>query len=279
MDTRTLQLVSGSSNTVFQAPNSFILTLPSTGLRLGRDEISLKSLTIYYSWANISAAQGNNTLSYIWPGQGSFPVIFADGIWSFTDILSYLEQVMTQNGHYLVNAEGVKVFYISLQLNSVLYCLSLTCTPLPATLPASWSNPSSMVLSAVTPQLIISTASANLTGFTAGSYPPTPRSSLYQINSGIPQITQVTSLNITCDLVDNRGFSLIPSVLTSFTMTPGTSPGSLIQHQPYILDWVPTQQQVTATRITVSITDQLGRPLVIRDTSGVVITLNIRRRA
>ena len=55
----------------------------------------MKSLTIYYSWPNISAAKNNNTFSYYWPATGLiYPVVLADGIWQFSEMQSYLEQVM-----------------------------------------------------------------------------------------------------------------------------------------------------------------------------------------
>jgi hypothetical protein len=281
--TRSLQIVSGATTTTFTSPNQFTYNLPSYGFKSGRDEVAMKSLTVYYSWPNISAAKGNNAFSYYWPATGlTYPVVLADGIWQFSEIRSYLEQVMTQNGHYLVDSGGNNRYYISFIVNPVLYCLSLTVTPLPATLPAGWSNPNVVNLTTAagnTPQLIIPAGgAATLTGFTAGRYPPAPQTALYQINSGIPQISDVTSLNIVSNLVDNSGFSLTPTILASFVVPPDQSPGSLIQLQPANVDWIPVQKDLTFNQITISLVDQLMRPVTIRDPQGFVMILNLRRR-
>ena len=190
--TRSIQVVGGANQVTFTAPNIFTLRLPSSGFRTNKDECSLKSLTLYYSWPNISSAMGNNSFSYNWNGT-SFPVVLADGIWNFSDIQSYLQQVMLQNGHYLVDASGNQQYYISIFANSVLYALSLTVTPVPSSLPAGWSNPAGIALFGKTPQLVIPAGLVTLTGFAAGSYPTLPQTTLFQINSGIPQISNVSS--------------------------------------------------------------------------------------
>ncbi len=276
--TRSIQISGGSTQVTFSAPNRFTVRLPASGFRTGRDECALKSLTLYYSWPNISAAQGNNSFSYRWNGV-SYPVVLADGIWNFSDIQAYLELVMTQNGHYLVNAAGIKVFYITLITNPVLYALSLTVTPIPSSLPASWTNPAGVTLFGNTPQLVIPQGMASLTGFPAASYPAAPQASLYQVNSGIPQITGVTALNVTSTLVTSSGLSLYPNVLASFVVPSDQQPGSLIQVQPSNLDWCPVQRAMTFTEIEVAIVDQLMRAITIRDPTGFAAIINVRKVA
>ena len=85
-------------------------------------------------------------------------------------------------------------------------------------------------------------------------------------------------MNIICNLVDNSGFSITPNVLTTFVVPSNTSSGSLIQVQPNTLDWTPVRSQQTFSEITLELTDQLGRPLVLRDPAGFVVILNLRRR-
>lgn len=274
--TRTIQLVSGSSVTTFEAPNKFTYRLPATGFTAGRDEVSLKSFTAYYSWANISQAKGNNHYSYVLDG-AVYPVVMADGIWSFDEFNSYLQQVMRKNGHYLLDDSGSEVFYIRLVTNSVLYCLSLIVSPLPTALPTGWTNPSGLTLDGMTPQLVIPSTMSYLTGFAAGSYPSASQSTLYEVNSGIPQISDSTSLNLLCNLAHNTGFSLHTNILASFVIPQGTGSGGLISIQPTNPDWVPING-TTYTEITVELVDQLNRPIIMRDTAGVVITLNLRKR-
>jgi hypothetical protein len=281
--TRSLQIVAGSTTTAFSSPNTFTYTLPSFGFKSGKDEVAMKSLTVYYSWPNISAAQGNNSLQYTWPvSNTTHQVVLADGIWSFTQIMQYLEQVMQINGHYLLDDTGAQVYYMNFVVNPVLYCLSLTVTPLPTVLPTGWYNPANVNLTAAagkTPQLIIpNSGMASLTGFPMTSYPTSPQTSLFQLNSFVPQISSVTSLNIVSNLVDNGGFSLTPNILASFVVPSDQTPGSLIQLQPSNLDWIPVQKDLTFNQITVSIVDQLMRPITVRDPQGFVMILNLRKR-
>lgn len=275
--TRTLQVVSGASGTAFTSPNMFETRFPASGFRTGKDEVALKSLTLQYSWDNVSAAKGNNAFSYIWGGV-TYPVVLGDGIWSYTNIQEYFEQVMRQNGHYLVDADGEPVYYIQMALNDVLYCISLTVTPVPSVLPTGYTNPAGVTLSGNTPQLVIPASFSSLTGFAAATYPAAVQTSVYQVNSGIPQISDVSSLNLLCNLVDNSGFSLSPNILANFVKPSGQGAGTLITVQPSNLDWVPIQSGQNFPSIILELVDQLRRPVTLRDTAGFVATLAIRRR-
>ena len=275
--TRTIQLVAGSGTTSFDGVNTFKLQLPASGFRTGRDEVALKSMSLFYSWPNVSTMLGNNSFSYIWGGT-TYPVVIADGMWQFADIMDYLQQVMVKNGHYLKDANGLNVYYINFTVNPVLYCLSLTVTPVPSSLPAGWTNPAGLILSGQTPQLVIPQSMSKLTGFPAGSYPAAAQDIIYQTNSGIPQISGVTSLNVVSTIVNSSGLSLYPNTLTSFTVPSDQRAGSLIQLQPSNLDWVPVRQD-NFTEIEVSIVDQLYRPVQIRDPAGFVLIMNVRKRA
>ena len=136
--TKSIQIVSGASNVTFDGVNKFTLQLPQSGLRTPSSEIlevALKSMSIYYSWFNISSLKGNNTFKYTWADGVEKTVVVQDGIWSYGEIRSYLKQQMFANGHYLLDSNGRETYYLDLVLNPALYCLSLTCTPLPAVLP------------------------------------------------------------------------------------------------------------------------------------------------
>jgi len=275
--TRSIPIVSGSSSTTFDGTNKYTLRLPASGYTSGKDEVALKSMSVYYSWPNISAAKGNNTFSYTWNG-ATFPVVIADGIWTFADLNSYMQQVMAVNGHYLLNSSGVKQYYINLTVNPTLYCLSLVIQPIPSSLPAGWTNPAVVVLSGFCPQLIIPSNMTILTGFPAATYPAVTQTAVFYVNSGIPQISDVTALNILCNIVDNSGFTVSSNVLASFVVPSGQQPGSLMTIQPNNIDWVPVQGSSSFSEITLELVDQLRRPVTIRDPSGFVTILSLRRR-
>ena len=286
--TKTIQIVSGANNVTFDGVNKFTLQLPQSGLRTPSQEtweVALKSMSVWYSWFNISALKGNNTFSYTWADGTNKVVVVQDGIWSYGEIRSYLKQQMFANGHYLLDSNGRETYYLDLVLNPALYCLSLTCTPLPAALPADWTNPAAVNLvtcAGKAPSLTISSNGFDtFTGFAAGQYPPGgPAAALYQVNSGVPQISSSTSFNILSNVVDpSNSFSLSPSVLASFVLTDGIRPGSLFTREPYALDWVPMGQMQTFNTIEVRLVDQLMRPVKIEDPSSFVLILNLRKRS
>ena len=280
--TKSIHIVEGAAGTTFEYPNKFTLRLPASGYSANRDEVALRSLSVYFSWPNISAEKGNNTFSYIWPdGSVTKQVVMADGIWTYGDVQSYLQQVMREAGHYLLDQSGLPVYYISLQLNQTLYCLSLIATPLPAALPSGWTNPAAVNLTAAAskcPQLVIPASLSKFTGFAEGTYPAVAQITVYNVNSGVPQLSDVTSLNLLCNLVDNSGFSLTPNILASFDMAGGQEAGTQIKVLPNERDWVGVVPSQMFTEIVVELVDQRRRPVNIRDPSGFRAVLNVRRR-
>ena len=114
----------------------------------------------------------------------------ADGIWSFADVQSYLQQIMRESGHYLLDQNGLPVYYISLQLNSTLYCLSLIARHCHR--PSPRLDQSGQCQSGrrrfKCPQLVIPASLSKFTGFAAGTYPAAAQTSVYAVNSGVPQI-------------------------------------------------------------------------------------------
>ena len=123
----TLILSSGSSvssgNANFSAmePNKLVFKLPN-GLSLtGRDQIALKSLSLPYSWRNITSTLNNNSFHYRFSEGPSKQVTISDGNYSFTDFIGYFEFVLDQNGDYLVDDQNNHVYFIKFDINSVYY--------------------------------------------------------------------------------------------------------------------------------------------------------------
>ena len=273
-----LQVVSGSQDVTFTSPNQFTFRMPNSYISGNRDRLSLKSLFMYYSWFNITAAKNNNSFSYIWSNGTTYPVVLSDGIWSFADLQAYLQQVMKLNNHYLTDATGTDQFYLSIQANSVSYRISLTSTPVPTALPAGWTAPGGFAYPGVatTPRLIVpATAFQAFTGFVAATYPAAVQATIYQVNStNIPQVTDSSSLQLLTNLAYNE-YAPDQRTLTSFNLTPGTVPGTLISQVPPYQDWVAVQPNTGFQTITLLLVDQLSRAVKIEDPSGFICTLNL----
>lgn len=272
-----VQVVHGAPSVTFTAPNKFSFQMPSQYQAGDNDRVALKNLRLYYSWWNVSSAKGNNQFSYQWIDGTLHQVTLQDGIWPYQDFQAYLQLVMTQNGHYLLNG-GIPVFYIKFQVNPVFYRITLVCSPVPAILPAGFTAPSQWIAPSVdkTPQVVIpATAITSYLGFTPGTYPAAPQSTPFQVNGTlVPQVTDASSLQIQTNLTKNE-YGPDNRTLVSFNVPPGTEPGSIISEVPFYQDWIAVQPRSKFNTITLELTDQNGRKVAIEDPTGFICTMTI----
>ena len=276
-----IQIVSGSPNVEFVAPNKFRFKMPSPYKSGNYDRVSMKSLRLYYSWFNLTQAKNNNRLSYRWIDNSEHEVVWKDGIWDFEVFQQYLEQVMMSKGHYLLNDKGSPVYFIQLEANSVFYRISLTVRPVPAVMPIGWVPPPGFVTPPrdKTPQLIIpSTKIADYLGLQPGSYPATWQSTIFQTNGQLaPQVTDSSSLMLLCNLVSNE-YGPDSRALATFTVTPGTDPGAMISEVPFYQDWIPVQPCSNFSTILLELVDQNANPVKLEDPAGFICTINLDSR-
>src|ERR1700749_1503148 len=66
-------------------------------------EVAMQNLFVYYSWYNISAAFGNNIMSYLW-GNTCYAFVLPDGIYQITDLNNYLHDAMSPIHQYDIKA-------------------------------------------------------------------------------------------------------------------------------------------------------------------------------
>ena len=105
--------------------NDFVFKFSRTQ-NLQNFECCLQSLSIYYSWFNISStAYNNNTFSYQWydnttAAYVTYYVTLPDGLYGINDINAYMQSIFIQNGHYSIDtATGNYVYYITMEVNTV----------------------------------------------------------------------------------------------------------------------------------------------------------------
>jgi len=120
---RTNLLDNGKNNTlVYRFPRS---------VQFKDAEIAVSQVSMYYSWYNISAALGNNTFSYTWVNGDVKTITLPDGLYEIADVNSFLQSEMIKNNHYLVNASGNFVYYISLEVNATRYAVQINTFKVP----------------------------------------------------------------------------------------------------------------------------------------------------
>lgn len=217
-------------------------------------EIALVRSNLWYSWANISQKKNNNVIRYFStynvPGYRS-NIVFPDGQYTIDDINKLLEDALIANNDFITSPSGQKVFPIVISPNySTLktdiyiepgFLLDFTLSNLCLLL--GWTN-----------QIV----NASGTG-----------TNLANINDDI------NSLIIHCSLVTNSYKNGINSDYI-WTFVPNTPPGSNIDIEVKNLIYLPIVEPIQITRIRMSITDQLERPI---DFQGQPVTylLNLRK--
>ena len=252
--------------------------LPST-LNLNGYSIGLANASFYYSWPNITSAKNNNTFSYTWIDSIDYTVVLPDGMYSINDISGFLQNQMVLNGHYLLDENGSIVNFITLQPNSVYQACTLSIIPVPSVLPTGWTNPASVSLPATdtTPQLnVLSNAFRTVIGFQAGSYPSVPQTNAYAVNSTtIPQISDVITLNLTCNLVNSSYFNSSPSSIYTFSPN-NVGFAELITVEPRQIIFFPALNG-SFNYIQVSLLDQNNNDVNMLDPT-FVCTLYLKRK-
>ncbi len=128
----------GSNSTlVYQFPSS---------VTFSNHAIALVSAQMYYAWNNIGNQQYllNNTFRYTWKSgttTTTTTIVIPNGIYEIADITNYMQFVMIQNGHYLINSAGQNVYYAEFLVSANRYAINLNTFPVPTSLPAGWSTP------------------------------------------------------------------------------------------------------------------------------------------
>lgn len=267
------------NNTYNSSGQNNILNIKfGSSLNLNDYQVALANLQCYYSWNNITAAKGNNQLTYFWPlpspgnPTGSMHLItFPDGMYTVSDISGFISNRMVLNNHYLLDADGAVVSFIELAPNRIYQRITLTITPIPTALPSGWTNPASIVFpaTAATPQLIVPNTNIQTTlGFATNTYPNTSQPTIYSENSqNIPQITDIFCVNVNCNVIGGSFFNSSPNTIFTFSPTVGFS--EFISVEPKSLIWYDCLD-ANFNNIQIRLTDQLNRDLLMLDPTFIV---------
>ena len=161
-----LPLILNSNNVVDNGNNdTMIYKFPAGAVTFNRNVIAISSISLYFSWFNITSATtnseyNNNSYEYVWygsTGASTYTVTMPDGYYEISDINAYLQSVLVSNGHYLTDSSGNYVYYLQLEVNQTEYAVQFNSYPIPSSLPSGYSNPASMSFPSAdtTPQITI----------------------------------------------------------------------------------------------------------------------------
>jgi len=272
-------LVINGTDVVSGDNSRYVYTFPVSAT-FDNHEVAVSSLSLYYSWFNITSTLTNNTFSYTWPvGAVTISVTVPNGFYTCAQLNAYLQSVMITNNHYLINSTGDYVYYLELVENSSVYGIQFNSYPIPTVLPAGYTAPAGWTgypAVASTPQLTIpSTNIRYILGFNAGTYPAVVQATNYSKTSDFtPQFSPVQSCLVSCSLVNNT-LAVPPNIIYAFAPTDVTF-GSIISPSIPSLIW----NEVTVgtfPNFQIQFLDQNYNALPINDTNLVVV-LSIRKK-
>lgn len=254
--------------------NKFYLPLSSN---LNGCKLALQKANIYYSWPNVSTSENN------WQaGTISFPVggSYVSFQWNLTAGYNYasisqlndaLQQFCIQNGLYLQNAGGTaNIYFISLVANANSYGIDLNLAKIPTsgtgyTVPAGWVGFPTV---SSTPRISFKKNFNLLIGYPASVVYDGGTSAINYSSSFTPQLSPVSSVLISCNLVHNPlGGST--SIMHVFS-TKNTAYGSIIDISPTgELIWFDIKN-ASANYLEITFYDQNYKPLLIQDPASVI---------
>ena len=265
-----------SANSIIDLPNGIMRYNFPQNLQLSGDQqVSLVAINIAYSWINVDVAKfNNNAYQYITNTGAVRDVVLPDGYYTISQLDLYLKFIMDQNGDYLLDAAGTKIYFLSWAINSIYYSVTITSTIVPAILPAGWTNPNAMTLNDLGFQLqtIINNDFYKLLGLNVGAniYPPTNNISQAVNSPNIPDIAPQNIVNVDLNIIDNV-LQLNRSV---YSFLPNVAFGSYYYDKPsYPLFFDVVNGMFPY--IEVRFTDDLGGSIKLQDISGLQVELYI----
>jgi len=287
-------LVLNSSNVSNTSTNTtFKYDFINGGFQIKDMEMCVSSITLPYSFYNVSAYYANRTFSLIFPTAATTTTIsitLPSGFYTIPDINSYIQQICIDYGAYLIDATGNYVYYQQLVYNSTYYSVQLLLFPVPITLPTGYSYATagasgSVYTTAVklptttkTPQFVLaSTGSiASIIGFATGTtYPSSQQSTSQSFSSTLTPVgSTVNSIVMQCSLVNNP--VIVPSDILDSMPIKNSSFGSNITYDPSFEKFV-SLSDGTFNNFTFSFRDQNLNEIYARD-PNVSITLFIRTK-
>lgn len=270
-------LVLNSSNVVNSNNNVYQYNFLNQSFKINEGAtICIGSLTIPYSWYNITSVYNNKSFQIIFPNTVSttYTITLPDGFYSVDDINNYIQQFCILNSLYLIDNNGNYVYYLTLSYNVSTYKVQLLLFPVPTSLPSGYSAPSGWAgyptVATCPTFVVLNNNFTNIIGYSAGSYGGGSSSQSF-LSSYTPNGSPVNSIIIRCNLIDN-GCTAVSDVLDCFPIT--SSFGSNINYTPAFEKRVKLKQGIY-NNLIISLVDQNFNPIYSND-SNILLSLLIK---
>ena len=250
----------------------------------------ISSITLPYSFFNVSSYYNNKTFSLIFPTGATtitYNFTLPDGFYTITDINSYIQQQCISNGTYLIDSSGNNIYFVKMVYNTTYYAVQFLYYLVPTLAGiGTYVRPSSGLYSTSgtglptttkTPQLVLASTGSirTIMGFESGTFPSSPATASSDVLSTLTPIgSTVNSIIMQCSLISNR--CTTPSDIIDSMPINNVSFGSNITYQPPFENFVSVSDG-TFNNFTFSFRDQNLNEIYARD-PNVSITLIIKPR-
>ena len=218
--------------------NQFRYNFPRD-IDLTNKQIGLASLSMYYSFYNVSAAKNNNKVSYIWNGT-TYTITFPDMIAEVSDLQAFMFFTFRQSNHYLNDVNGNPVYPIEMFVDSARYAIVVVVRAIPAaantTYPADKNTHFTFPSSAFVPRLIMvgNNAFHKLIGYTSdfdtGVLNAASVSTSTSFSSVSPLLNPDANLMVNIQNIINNPYADPNGICHAFGVN--VSPGSQLVERP-----------------------------------------------
>ena len=137
-------LVMNSTNIVNDGNNNKLVYRFPNSVVFKDKYIAVSSISMYYSWFNITALYGNNTFTFTWTAAAvttTYTIIIPDGLWDISTINNYIQYFCITNGLYWT-ISGTNYYPFEMLVNANRYAIQLNTYLIPTALPTSATVPS-----------------------------------------------------------------------------------------------------------------------------------------
>jgi hypothetical protein len=238
---------------VYKFPNSVVL----------KDKyVAVSSISMFYSWFNITTGFSNNIVTYTWTAGATtttYTVTIPDGLYEIVELNNFFQFTMIQNGTYWITSTGSNVYPFEILLNPTRYAVQLNTYLVPTSLPVGATVPGSFPGWPTTTQNPVVTFPGNfniIVGYPAGfvsnanvsnAYvPPSPPSAstnyvaktatgtLSYISSVAPQVQPNNTVLLSLSNINNP-YSQPSSII--YSLNPAVAVGEQIYQTPPNFMW------------------------------------------
>ena len=277
--------------------NKLVYNFPNS-VNLKDKYIAVSSVSMYYSWFNITSAFNNNTFSYTWTAATTtttYTIVIPDGLYQIADINSYIQFCCIQNSTYWT-ISGVNYYPFELLIDAPRYAIQLNTYLIPtlANVPSGTTTPSGFLGWPSTTQNSVITIPANfnnIIGFAAGftSYnnfgnpsgvPATTKyvsknsaGTISYLSTSSPQVQQNNNVLFSISNINNP-YSQPSSII--YSLNPNVAVGELIIERPPNFMWNKLIDG-TYNQLRLTLLGSNLQPLLIND-PNMTILLTIRDR-